>query len=155
MKYTHFKCTVRWFFGQYVYPCSLYHNQDIDHFRGRPGGTAVKYALSYSAAWGLPVWILGADMAPLDGPCCGRRPTYKVEEDIDNFVWWDLLPLSDLQILAMRLSRLIQNQEWRENHKPQYIPSCLDNHVPNPPWATSSTGNHWCAFWPIHWFYFI
>ena len=24
---------------------------------------------------------LGVDMAPLDTPCCGRRPTYKVEED--------------------------------------------------------------------------
>ena len=23
----------------------------------------------------------GADMAPLGTPCCGRRPTYKVEED--------------------------------------------------------------------------
>ena len=23
----------------------------------------------------------GADMAPLGMPCCGRRPTYKVEED--------------------------------------------------------------------------
>ena len=23
----------------------------------------------------------GADMAPLDRPCCGRRPTYKIEED--------------------------------------------------------------------------
>ena len=27
------------------------------------------------------VWIMGADMAPLGTPCCGRRPTYKVEED--------------------------------------------------------------------------
>ena len=23
----------------------------------------------------------GVDMAPLGMPCCGRRPTYKVEED--------------------------------------------------------------------------
>ena len=30
---------------------------------------------------GSPVWILGVDMAPLGKPCCGRRPTYKVEED--------------------------------------------------------------------------
>ena len=28
-----------------------------------------------------PVQILGVDMAPLGEPCCGRRPTYKVEED--------------------------------------------------------------------------
>ena len=30
---------------------------------------------------GLPVWISGADMAPLGKPCCCMRPAYKVEED--------------------------------------------------------------------------
>ena len=48
---------------------------------GRPGGAAVKCACSALAAWGSPVPILGADMAPLGTPCCGRRLTYKVEED--------------------------------------------------------------------------
>ena len=49
---------------------------------GRPSGAAVKCAHSNSAAQGLPVWIPGADMAPLLGaPSCGRRPMYKVEED--------------------------------------------------------------------------
>ena len=48
---------------------------------GRPGGTAVKCTRSASAAQGSLVRILGADMALLGKPCCGRHPTYKVEED--------------------------------------------------------------------------
>ena len=48
---------------------------------GWPGGTAVKCTLSTSAAGGSLVQIPGADMAQLGTPCCGRRPTYKVEED--------------------------------------------------------------------------
>ena len=48
---------------------------------GWPGGAAVKCARSASAARGSLVWILGVDTAPLDKPCCGRCPTYKVEED--------------------------------------------------------------------------
>ena len=36
---------------------------------------------SASAAQGSPIRIPGVDMAPLGKPCCGRRPTYKVEED--------------------------------------------------------------------------
>ena len=48
---------------------------------GRPGGAVVKFAHSTSAARCSPVWILGADMAPLVKPFCGRHPTGKVEED--------------------------------------------------------------------------
>ena len=33
------------------------------------------------AAQDSPVQIPGVDMALLGKPCCGRRPTYKVEED--------------------------------------------------------------------------
>ena len=41
----------------------------------------VKCACSASVALGSPVQIPGADMALLGMACCGRRPTYKVEED--------------------------------------------------------------------------
>ena len=47
----------------------------------QPGGTVVKFTHSASVALGLLVRIPGADMALLVKPCCGRRPTYKVEED--------------------------------------------------------------------------
>ena len=46
---------------------------------GSPGGAVVKFA--HSASRGSPVQIPGAYMALLGTPCCGRRPTYKVEED--------------------------------------------------------------------------
>ena len=49
--------------------------------RGWPDGAAVRFAHSALAARGLPFQILGADTAPLGKPCCGRCPTYKVEED--------------------------------------------------------------------------
>ena len=49
--------------------------------RGQPGGAVVKCARSASAAQGSPVQIWGADMALHGTPCCGRHPTYKVEED--------------------------------------------------------------------------
>ena len=41
----------------------------------------VKCKCSASLAQGSAVWILDADMEPLGKPCCGRRPTYKLEED--------------------------------------------------------------------------
>ena len=49
--------------------------------RGLPSGAAVKCTRSALATWGLPVQIPGADTALLGTSCCGRRPTYKVEED--------------------------------------------------------------------------
>ena len=48
---------------------------------GWPSGAVVKCGHSALVAWGWPVRILGVDMAPLVKPCCGRRPTYKEEED--------------------------------------------------------------------------
>ena len=48
---------------------------------GRPSGTAVKFTHSALAAWGSWVQIQVVDMTPLVKTCCGRRPTYKVEED--------------------------------------------------------------------------
>ena len=53
----------------------LLHFKD-SQIRGWPGGAAVKCAHSALAAWGFA----GVDMAPLGTPCCGRRPTYKVEK---------------------------------------------------------------------------
>ena len=46
-----------------------------------PGGAAVKFTRSASVAQGSLVRVQGADVAPLGTPCCGRRPTSKVEED--------------------------------------------------------------------------
>ena len=64
------------------------HHEEVWNFlllivgaRGPPGGAAVKFARSTLAARGSLVWILGADMAPLGTPCCGRHPTYKAEEN--------------------------------------------------------------------------
>ena len=45
------------------------------------GGTLVRFARSTPGAQGSPVRIPRADIALLCKPCCGRRPTYKVEED--------------------------------------------------------------------------
>ena len=49
--------------------------------RGQPGGTAIKCSYSASVAGSSPIRIPAADMAPLGKPCCGRHPTYKIEED--------------------------------------------------------------------------
>ena len=46
--------------------------------RGWPGGAVVKFTRSASAAQGSPVRI---PRALLVKPCCGRHPTYKVEDD--------------------------------------------------------------------------
>ena len=49
--------------------------------KGQPGGVVVKLTCPASAVQGSPVQILGGDTGLLGKPCCGRRPTYKVEED--------------------------------------------------------------------------
>ena len=48
---------------------------------GSPSGTAVKFASSASGAWVPKFGSQVRTCAPLGKPCCGRRPTYKVEED--------------------------------------------------------------------------
>ena len=64
-----------------VRKASFYNQQVKPATGGRPRGAVVKFTHSASAARGLPICIPGADMALLGKPCCGRRPTYKVEED--------------------------------------------------------------------------
>ena len=56
------------------------HNKKMQ-YGGRPSGAVVKCAHSASLAQGSPVQTLSSDMALLGKPCCGRRTTYKVEED--------------------------------------------------------------------------
>ena len=46
-----------------------------------PGRVAVKFTHLALAAWGSPIQILGEGPALHIKPCCGRHPTYKVEED--------------------------------------------------------------------------
>ena len=48
---------------------------------GWPSGAVVKIAHSALVAQGSWVRIPDEDMAPFGKPCCGRHPTYKVEED--------------------------------------------------------------------------
>ena len=59
------------------------HILDIKRIKGGAGRVAQRLlrTFHFSVARGSPVQILGADMAPLGKPYCGRRPTYKVEED--------------------------------------------------------------------------
>ena len=64
-----------------TYLSKLFEVQTKMTMSGQPGGTAVKFTRSASVAQGSLVRIPGVDMAPLGTSCCGRCPTYKVEED--------------------------------------------------------------------------
>ena len=48
---------------------------------GQAGGVAVKFEHSTLVAWGLRFGSWVWTYAPLAKPCCGKRPTYKMEED--------------------------------------------------------------------------
>ena len=50
----------------------------------RGAGLVAQWLSAHVLLWraqGSPVQILGADMAPLGKPSCGRHPAYKAEED--------------------------------------------------------------------------
>ena len=55
--------------------------QTWDRLKKGLRGAAVRFAHSALVAQGSLLRILGVDMAPPVKPCCGRRPTYKVEDD--------------------------------------------------------------------------
>ena len=48
---------------------------------GQPDGAAVKCTRFTLVARGSQAGIPGVDMALCIKPCCGRHPTYNVEED--------------------------------------------------------------------------
>ena len=58
----------------------LLHQKSVT-LGGRPGGVVGKFAHSALAAWALLVRIPAAHLAVLIKLCCGRRPTYKIEDD--------------------------------------------------------------------------
>ena len=68
------------FFPQTARRSSSFLIKNIKYW-GRPSGAVVKCTYSTLAAWGSPVRIPGADTAPFGMPCCGRHPTYRVEEN--------------------------------------------------------------------------
>ena len=68
------------FYAEILESC-FFSSQKSASFWGRPSGAVVKCAHFAFVAWGSLVRIPGADIAPLGKPCCGMRPTYKVEED--------------------------------------------------------------------------
>ena len=86
----------------------------------------VKSAPSASAARGSPVQILGADMAPLAKLCCGRRPTYKVEEDGHRCQLRASLPQQKEQILAADVSSglIFLKNKTKQNKKHKRISKC-------------------------------
>ena len=72
-------------------------------------------------AWGSPVRILGVDMAPLGKPCCGRHPTYKVEEDgrgRGRAKWWGELTRDSLP------SKIQQRIGKTEFQRINLMPTC-------------------------------
>ena len=60
-----------------VIHCCIQITPKFSDLKQQTGASLVKFTRSALVAQGSPVPILGADMAPLCKPCCGRHPTYK------------------------------------------------------------------------------
>ena len=71
--------------------------------QGWPSGIVVKFARSASAAWGLQLWILGADLCTTQA-MLWQHPTQKIEEVWHGYQLRANVPQAKKRGLAMDVS---------------------------------------------------